>query len=107
LGPKDAIIALNAERHLKYAESVDWVKREFLDTLLHEMIHGRFFCRPKLGILRANELTAYELVRCTGHPRYDRMVKGDDDLEHGVNFYDNANAVRLRVSKDFESLDVG
>jgi hypothetical protein len=60
LGPKDyldiptAHIVLNAGQHLECAESLDDFKKELFDTLLHEMIHGKFSLHIETGTSKAN-----------------------------------------------------
>jgi hypothetical protein len=64
------------------------------DTLLHEMIHGRSPPHAEIETSRANELTAYNQIRCTGHPRYD------DQFDHGPSFQKVATALNSRARED-------
>jgi hypothetical protein len=98
-------IRLNADMCLKNAKSLDEAKRKTFGTLLHEMIHGKFSSSTKTGILRANDLTAHEIIRCTGHPRCDIrkevfQVTNFDSFGHGPNFQRCALVLCLRRTKD-------
>jgi hypothetical protein len=87
-------IVLNAEVLLKNAKSLGKARRETLGTLLHEMIHGRSPAHTKTETYRANETTAYNQVRCLGHPRFD------DQVDHGPSFRKVATALHSRTVED-------
>jgi hypothetical protein len=87
-------IILNAEQCLKNAKSPEEAKRQTFGTLLHEMIHGRSLPLTETEASRANELIAYNIVRCYGHPRCDRQV------DHGPSFQNAAIALHLRIRDD-------